>query len=117
VLGLLYKVDADPEPVCQRGARLRDADPERSVLFGRRRRFQFQFAAGHQHPPGSRRQGRGSNTRVDAALFQVKTQDELVVDVSSGGRTSYRNASATCARAENCRSTPISAPAGARSWP
>jgi iron complex outermembrane receptor protein len=37
----------------------------------------------------------GSNTRVNAALFQVKTQDELVVDVSSGGRTSYRNASAT----------------------
>ena len=35
------------------------------------------------------------NTRVNAALFQVKTQDELVVDVSSGGRTSYRNASAT----------------------
>ncbi len=33
--------------------------------------------------------------RVNAALFQVKTQDELVVDVSSGGRTSYRNASAT----------------------
>ena len=37
----------------------------------------------------------GSNTRVNAALFQVKTRDELVVDVSSGGRTSYRNASAT----------------------
>ncbi|MBD8533374.1 MULTISPECIES: TonB-dependent receptor [unclassified Massilia] len=37
----------------------------------------------------------GSNMRVNAALFQVKTQDELVVDVSSGGRTSYRNASAT----------------------
>ncbi|KQQ92421.1 TonB-dependent receptor [Massilia sp. Leaf139] len=37
----------------------------------------------------------GNNMRVNAALFQVKTQDELVVDVSSGGRTSYRNASAT----------------------
>ena len=37
----------------------------------------------------------GSGMRVNAALFQVKTQDELVVDVSSGGRTSYRNASAT----------------------
>ena len=37
----------------------------------------------------------GSNMRVNAALFQVRTQDELVVDVSSGGRTSYRNASAT----------------------
>jgi iron complex outermembrane receptor protein len=37
----------------------------------------------------------GKDIRVNAALFQVKTTDELVVDVSSGGRTSYRNASAT----------------------
>jgi iron complex outermembrane receptor protein len=37
----------------------------------------------------------GSNLRVNAALFQVRTQDELVVDVNSQGRTSYRNASAT----------------------
>jgi len=34
-------------------------------------------------------------TRVDAALFQVRTRDELVVDASSGGRTSYRNAAST----------------------
>lgn len=33
--------------------------------------------------------------RVNAAVFQVRTQGELVVDSSSGGRTSYRNASAT----------------------
>jgi len=33
--------------------------------------------------------------RINAALFQVRTHDELVVDSSSGGRTSYRNASAT----------------------
>jgi iron complex outermembrane recepter protein len=37
----------------------------------------------------------GTNTRINAALFQVKTRDELVVDVASGGRTSYRNASKT----------------------
>ncbi|WBS02721.1 TonB-dependent receptor [Pseudoduganella sp. SL102] len=35
------------------------------------------------------------NTRVDAALFEVRTRDEVVVDASSGGRTSYRNASKT----------------------
>jgi len=34
-------------------------------------------------------------TRIDAALFQAKTRDELVVDASSGGRTSYRNAANT----------------------
>jgi iron complex outermembrane receptor protein len=36
-----------------------------------------------------------ANTRLNAAIFQVRTQDELAVDVSSGGRTSYRNASET----------------------
>jgi len=35
------------------------------------------------------------DVRINAAVFQVKTTDELVVDSSSGGRTSYRNASAT----------------------
>ncbi|WP_281911127.1 TonB-dependent receptor family protein [Massilia varians] len=33
--------------------------------------------------------------RMNAAVFQVRTEGELVVDSSSGGRTSYRNASAT----------------------
>jgi iron complex outermembrane recepter protein len=37
----------------------------------------------------------GSDTRVNLALFQVHTDDELVVDGSSGGRTSYKNASKT----------------------
>ena len=37
----------------------------------------------------------GEHARVNAALFQVRTKGELVVDSSSGGRTSYRNASAT----------------------
>jgi iron complex outermembrane receptor protein len=40
----------------------------------------------------------GSHTRIDAAVFQVKTTDELVVDTSGGGRTSYRNASKTIRR-------------------
>lgn len=33
--------------------------------------------------------------RMDAALFEVRTRDELVVDTSAGGRTSYRNAGRT----------------------
>jgi iron complex outermembrane receptor protein len=33
--------------------------------------------------------------RINAALFQVRTSDELAVDSSTGGRTSYRNAAAT----------------------
>jgi iron complex outermembrane receptor protein len=35
------------------------------------------------------------STRVNAAIFQVRTTDELVVDSSSGGRTSYRNGGKT----------------------
>lgn len=37
-------------------------------------------------------------TRINAALYQVRTSDELVVDSASGGRTSYRNASSTLRR-------------------
>ncbi len=37
----------------------------------------------------------GADTQINAALFEVRTKDELVVDSSSGGRTSYRNASKT----------------------
>jgi iron complex outermembrane receptor protein len=35
------------------------------------------------------------STRINAAIFQVHTTDELVVDSSSGGRTSYRNGGKT----------------------
>ena len=40
----------------------------------------------------------GEATRMNLALFQVNTDDELVVDSASGGRTSYRNASKTLRR-------------------
>jgi len=37
----------------------------------------------------------GDAARMDVALFQVRTRDELVVDAANGGRTSYRNAGRT----------------------
>jgi iron complex outermembrane recepter protein len=37
----------------------------------------------------------GEDTRLDVALFDVRTRDELVVASSTGGRTSYRNAGKT----------------------
>lgn len=37
----------------------------------------------------------GDNTRVDAAVFHIRTEDEIVVAGSSGGRTSFRNAAET----------------------
>ncbi|WP_249678177.1 TonB-dependent receptor family protein [Pseudomonas abieticivorans] len=38
------------------------------------------------------------DTRINAALFQISTDDELVVDESTGGRTSYQNAGKTLRR-------------------
>lgn len=40
----------------------------------------------------------GEDTRVNAAIFQIRTKDELVVAQAQGGRTSYRNAGETLRR-------------------
>ncbi|MBF0211948.1 MAG: TonB-dependent receptor [Magnetococcales bacterium] len=40
----------------------------------------------------------GDHSRVNVALFQIRTERELVVDASAGGRTSYRNAGLTVRR-------------------
>ena len=40
----------------------------------------------------------GQDTRLNAALFQITTDDELVVQQSSGGRTTYQNAGKTLRR-------------------
>ncbi|MGY4637545.1 TonB-dependent receptor family protein [Pseudomonas sp. TE24901] len=40
----------------------------------------------------------GQDTRVNAALFQITTEDELVVQQSVGGRTTYQNAGRTLRR-------------------
>ncbi len=40
----------------------------------------------------------GADSRLDLALFQINTDDELVVEDSSGGRTSYKNAGQTTRR-------------------
>ncbi|MCB1916855.1 MAG: TonB-dependent receptor [Rhodocyclaceae bacterium] len=37
----------------------------------------------------------GDATRVNAAVFRIRTEDELVVESSLGGRTSYQNAAET----------------------
>jgi len=52
--------------------------------------------------------------RLNAALFDVVTRDEIVVDQASGGRTTYRNAGETRRRglelaAESLRAGPFSA--------
>ncbi len=37
----------------------------------------------------------GARARVNAALFTVETEDEIVVDAASGGRTTFKNAGRT----------------------
>ena len=61
--------------------------------------FNFRLApANSRHLEVGAKTVLGSDTRIDMALFQVRTDDELVVDSSAGGRTSYRNASDTLRR-------------------
>ena len=43
----------------------------------------WKFAAGH---------------RIDAALFDITTRDEIVTDTNSGGRTTFKNARRTSRR-------------------
>ena len=37
----------------------------------------------------------GNSSRLNLAFFQIQTEDELVVDAATGGRTSYKNAGKT----------------------
>jgi iron complex outermembrane receptor protein len=58
--------------------------------------FNFNLAPAHStHLEVGAKALLGPDTRAELALFQVRTTDELVVDVSTGGRTSYRNAGKT----------------------
>ena len=50
------------------------------------------------HLEAGMKQMLGADARLDLALFQVRTSNEVVVDASSGGRTSYRNAGETLRR-------------------
>ncbi|MFC0170834.1 TonB-dependent receptor family protein [Pseudoduganella danionis] len=58
--------------------------------------FNFRLQAAHsKHLEAGIKLRSGDSTRINAAVFQIRTTDELVVDSSSGGRTSYRNAGRT----------------------
>ncbi len=99
VLGALYKISPVLN-VYASAARGFEA-PTLNELFYSGAGAGFNFAlepATSTHVEGGVKAYIGSNTRINAALFQVKTNDELVVDVSGGGRTSYRNASKTLRR-------------------
>ncbi|XYJ10356.1 TonB-dependent receptor family protein [Telluria sp. B2] len=99
VLGVLYKVS--PHLNLYASAARGFETPTLNELFysGAGRGFNFNLQpATSRHVEVGAKAKLGENTRVEAALFQVRTDDEMVVDTSSGGRTSYRNASETLRR-------------------
>ena len=99
VLGVLYKVS--PQLNLYASAARGFETPTLNELFysGAGRGFNFNLQpATSRHVEVGAKAKLGENTRVEAALFQVRTDDEMVVDTSSGGRTSYRNASETLRR-------------------
>ena len=96
VLGALYKVS--PTLNLYASAARGFETPTLNELFysGAGGGFNFGLrAARSTHLEAGLKTIAGAHTRINAALFQVRTSDELVVDSSAGGRTSYKNASAT----------------------
>lgn len=96
VLGALYKVD--PTLNVYVSAARGFETPTLNELFysGTGGGFNFGLkAAESTHLELGAKVMVGNSTRINAALFQVRTTDELVVDSAAGGRTSYKNASKT----------------------
>lgn len=96
VLGILYKLSREVRLYAS-AARGFEA-PTLNELFytGNGNGFNFMLRpARSTHIEAGAKTIIGGHARLNVALFQVKTADELLVDVSAGGRTSYRNASRT----------------------
>lgn len=96
LLGVLYKVS--PTLNLYASAARGFETPTLNELFYSASGAGFNFRlqpATSTHFEGGLKAYLGNSTRINAALFQVNTNDELVVDVAIGGRTSYKNASKT----------------------
>jgi iron complex outermembrane receptor protein len=96
VLGVLYRVA--PQLNVYASAARGFETPTLNELFysGAGGGFNFRLQPAYStHVEAGVKARLDERTRINAALFQVKTSDELVVDSSSGGRTSYRNGGKT----------------------
>lgn len=96
VLGVLYKVN--PLLNAYASAARGFETPTLNELFysGTGGGFNFNLrAAQSTHLEAGVKAIVAPSTRINGALFQVRTSDELVVDSAIGGRTSYKNASKT----------------------
>jgi iron complex outermembrane receptor protein len=96
VLGMLYKVS--PELNVYASAARGFETPTLNELFYSSGGAGFNFGlkpARSKHLEIGAKAIIARNTRLNAALFEVRTDDELVADRPISGRTSYRNASKT----------------------
>ncbi|MYM26663.1 TonB-dependent receptor [Duganella sp. FT135W] len=92
VLGILYRVA--PQLNVYASAARGFETPTLNELFysGTAGGFNFRLQPAYStHLEAGIKTRFDDRTRINAALFQVKTSDELIVDSASGGRTSYRN--------------------------
>jgi iron complex outermembrane receptor protein len=99
VAGLLYK--AAPAINLYASAAHGFETPTLNELFysGTGGGFNFSLRPAHStHLEAGIKTQFNAGTRADLALFHIGTQDELIVDAASGGRTSYRNAGRTTRR-------------------
>jgi len=98
VLGALYKV-TDGLNVYASAARGFETPTLNELFYSSGGGFNFNLApARSKHLELGAKAQVGEDTRINAALFQARTEDEMVVDTAGGGRTSYRNASSTLRR-------------------
>ena len=96
VLSVLYRIS--PELNLYGSAARGFETPTLNELFysGTGGGFNFSLAPAHStHLETGVKARLNDSTRINAAVFQVRTSDELMVDSSSGGRTSYRNGGKT----------------------
>nr|WP_139260748.1 TonB-dependent receptor [Duganella sacchari] len=95
VLGVLYRVT--PRLNVYASAAHGFETPTLNELFysGAGGGFNFRLQPAYSTHVETGVKARFDETRINAALFQIRTTDELVVDSSSGGRTSYRNGGKT----------------------
>lgn len=98
VLGALYKVSGQLNLYVS-AARGFETPTLNELFYSRGGGFNFNLApARSKHLELGAKAQLGEDTRINAALFQARTEDEMVVDTAGGGRTSYRNASSTLRR-------------------
>lgn len=94
-LGVLYKVTPALNLYAS-AARGFEAPTLNELFYSRAGGFNFALAPSRStHLELGAKARLAERVRAELALFQVRTRDELVVDASSGGRSSYRNAAST----------------------